>query len=126
MSTIFRYMDEGITATNREKAKAVIWSDMDDDDIDVFVEVIIGSAKKSRIVATAVRQVSKSYAMLRLGIITGPRFMATVKHYQNHGGFVLPFFGSVQRYNDDDGTIEPSRPAGNDGTPDPAQSTKTI
>lgn len=93
--TIFRYMDEGITATNAHKVRAQIWSDMDDDDLSVFVEVLIGGAKKSRIVATAVRQVAKAHNMLRIGIITGPRFMATVKHYQNNGGFSL--FGNPRQ-----------------------------
>lgn len=92
--TIFRYTDSGITATNRDKAQAVIWSDIDDEDIGVLIEVTIGGAKKSRIVATAVRQVSKAHNLLRLGIITGPRFMQTVKFYSDHGGFVLPFGGN--------------------------------
>jgi hypothetical protein len=89
--TIFRYMDEGITATNRNKARAKIWGDIYDDDISVLVEVMLGGAKKSRIVATAVRKVSNAHNLLRIGIITGPRFMQTVKFYQNNGGFVFPF-----------------------------------
>lgn len=93
--TIFRYMDEGISATNREKAKAKIWSDMDDDDVGVLVDVLIDGAKRSRIVATAVRQVTRSYNLLRVGIITGPRFMQTVQHYQKHGGFTFPFGGQA-------------------------------
>lgn len=99
--TIFQLMDKGITATNQERAIAVIWSDMDDEDIGVLVDVTIDGAKRSRIVATAVRQVSRAHNMLRVGLITGPRFLATVRHYSQHGGFVLPFGGG--RYIEQEG-----------------------
>jgi hypothetical protein len=93
LHTIFKYVDHGITATNAEKATAVIWSDIDDEDLTVLVEVIVDSGKKSRIVATAVKQVVKANNMLRIGVITAPRFIQTAKFYSDHGGFVFPFFG---------------------------------
>jgi hypothetical protein len=92
LHTIFRYIDVGITATNREKATAVIWSDIDDEDLTTLVEVIIDSGKRSRIVATAVKQAVRANNLLKVGVITAPRFMATIKHYSDHGGFVFPFF----------------------------------
>lgn len=92
---IFKYVDLAITHTNAEKAPAAIWSMMDDDDLAVFVEVTINGAKKSRILATGVRKVVASYNLLRLGIITAPRFMETVQHYRAHGGFILPWMGGI-------------------------------
>lgn len=99
--TVFRWMDYGITQTNKAKAVAVIWSDIDDSDILVLVEETIAAAKRSRIVATGVRQLSRAHRLLRLGIITGPRFMQTVKHYSNNGGFILPWMEAVPLENHD-------------------------
>lgn len=88
--TLFQYFDQTITYTNREQAKAVIWSDIDDEDIKILVSVVIDGGKRSRIVATAVRQVNRSYNLLRVGIITGPRFVETFQFYASHGGFTVP------------------------------------
>lgn len=91
--TIFRYVDMGITNTNRDRATAYIWQDIDDEDLGVLVQVLVEGAKKSRIVATAVKQVSKAHTLLKVGAITAPKFMATVDHYKSHGGFALNLFG---------------------------------
>lgn len=85
----FRYMDKGITATNRERAEAEIWTDIDDEDIKIIAGHLVEMAKASRIIATAVRRVSNSYRLLQIGLITGPKFWASFRFYGEHGGFSL-------------------------------------
>lgn len=89
LSFIFRYTDKGISVTNRERAKAEIWQDIDDEDLDIIATHLVDMAKASRVVATAVRKLSNSYRLLQIGLITTPRFIQTAQFYSQHGGFSL-------------------------------------
>ena len=93
LRTLFRYADEGITATTRDGARASIWRTIDDEDLQVLAEAMIEAGRKSRIIATTVRKMVGMHRMLQIGLITGPRFVMTLQHYKRHGGF--SFMGKV-------------------------------
>ena len=93
LRTLFRYADEGITATTRDGARANIWRTIDDEDLQVLAETMIEAGRKSRIIATTVRKMVGMHRMLQIGLITGPRFVMTLQHYKRHGGF--SFMGKV-------------------------------
>jgi hypothetical protein len=86
---IFRQMDKFISATNRDRAEAEIWQEIDAEDIDIIANHLVDMAKASRIVATAVRRISNSFRMLQIGLITAPKFIQTAQFYSQHGGFTL-------------------------------------
>jgi len=87
LRTLCRYLDEGITATTRDGTRANIWRTIDDEDLQVLAEAMIEAGRKSRIIATTVRKMVGMHRMLQIGLITGPRFVMTLQHYQRHGGF---------------------------------------
>jgi len=93
LRTMCRYLDEGITATTRDGSRANIWRTIDDEDLQVLAEAMIEAGRKSRIIATTVRKMVGMHRMLQIGLITGPRFVMTLQHYQRHGGF--SFMGRV-------------------------------
>lgn len=86
---LFRYLDKGLSLTNRESAEAEIWSEIDDEDMDIIAGHLVDMAQASRIIATAVRRMSNSYRLLQIGIITAPRFVQTAQFYGQHGGFTF-------------------------------------
>ena len=89
LETVFEYADTFITHTNRKTKEAKIWSSIDKEDLEILAEEMIDSAKRSKIVATATRKVVAAHRMLRVGLITLPRFIQTYKHYTKNGGFML-------------------------------------
>ena len=103
-----KYMDQGITQTNRERAEAKIWRTLDAEEIDVIATHLVEMAQGSKLVATAVRRVTNGWRLLQLGLITGPRFWQTVAFYREHGGFAL-FGGGIS------GRTEKPAPAQNRG-----------
>ena len=93
LRTLFRYADEGITATTRDGARASIWRTIDDEDLQILADAMVEAGRKSRIIATTVRKMVGMHRMLQIGLITGPRFVMTLQHYKRHGGF--SFMGKV-------------------------------
>lgn len=81
--------DDFISATNRQKAEAIIWQLIDDEDTEYLVDRLLGAGMVSRPVAAAVRGIARSYHLLNTGMILLPRFMASVQFYSQHGGFSL-------------------------------------
>lgn len=93
LRTLFRYADEGITATTRDGMRASIWRTIDDEDLQILADAMVEAGRKSRIIATTVRKMVGMHRMLQIGLITGPRFVMTLQHYKRHGGF--SFMGKV-------------------------------
>ena len=89
LDSLFLNVDKFISFSNKEKAQAVIWSNMDESDLKLLAEIVIDGAKKSRILATATEKFVQSHKMLRAGFITFPRFYQTWLFYQEHSGFNL-------------------------------------
>lgn len=86
---VFRYIDKGISISNRDQATAEIWSEIDEEDVGIIAGHLVDMAQASRFVATAVRRMSNSYRLLQIGLITTPRFIQTAQFYSAHGGFSL-------------------------------------
>lgn len=97
LQTVFRYMDFGITATNKAHAEAYIWQTIDPNDCETIAGLLVESGKRSPIMAVAVRKLSLSYKYMQVGIITLPRFLQTYKFYMENGGFLMPGFGQAQK-----------------------------
>lgn len=94
---VFKYTDQGINFTTKdEQARNVyIWGSIDDDELKIIAIALVEGGQRSKVVATAVRQVSRNYQKLQMGIILVPRFVMTVNHYIQNG-FGLPFGGKTQ------------------------------
>lgn len=89
LRTIFEGSDNLISKTNARKVEAYIWQEIDDEDTYFLVDALIRSGARVPVVGTAVRTVTHAHKLLRAGVILMPRFIATVKHYSDNGGFVL-------------------------------------
>ena len=94
LSTMGTYVDEVITITNKEMAKAKIWSTITRDEWEVVADMLLADGKKSGVIATAVRATATAYLRLQVGLITLPRVYQTWMFYADHGGFKL--FPSVE------------------------------
>lgn len=86
---LFRHIDKGLSISNRNRAEAHVWSNIDEEDIDIIAGHLVEMAKGSKVVATAVRRMSASYRMLQIGLITFPKFVQTYQFYMANGGFAL-------------------------------------
>jgi hypothetical protein len=93
---VFRHMDKGITVSNRNRAQAAIWSNIDGEDIDIIASHLVEMGKASKVVATAVRRMTNSYRLLQIGLITLPKFIQTYQFYAENGGFALGLKGGKQ------------------------------
>lgn len=89
LSVLFRAFDSGITISNREQAKAEIWSTIDDEDVTIIAQHFVDMAQASKVIATVVRRMSNSYRLFEINLITLPKLIQTFQFYQAHGGFML-------------------------------------
>ena len=89
IQTFWEYADEGITATNKQRAEARIWRKIDDVETELLADWLIDNAKRSAPVAQMIRGVSRIWDMYAVGLILGPRFVETFRFYSQHGGFSL-------------------------------------
>ena len=89
LQTLGGYVDEVITFTNAEQAKAKIWSTITFDEWKIIADMLIEDGKKSGIIATAIRGTVSAYQRLQAGLIIGPRLWETYQFYAEHGGFKL-------------------------------------
>lgn len=89
LQTIGGYVDEVITFTNGEQAEAKIWRKITLDEWQIIADMLIEDAKKSGIIATAIRGTVSAYQRLQAGLIIGPRLWETYQFYADHGGFKL-------------------------------------
>lgn len=88
---IFKAFDDFINLTVKEKPeeKIMIWSAIDDRDIDILVDARISRAEKSVVEARVVRALVTVYEQFASGLITLPRLWQTYQAYQTYG-FELP------------------------------------
>ncbi|MCF8567002.1 hypothetical protein LLE49_19975 [Alicyclobacillus tolerans] len=91
LQTFYRSLDQFTTATNRKKEVAVIWSTIDDEDLEFIAQYLLEGGMKNKVMATTVRGVARANKHLRMGIIHLPRFYLNIKHFMDNGGFVSPF-----------------------------------
>jgi hypothetical protein len=88
---MFKAFDDGINLTLRDKPPQplIIWSGIDDADIDTLVEARISHAQHSVIEARVVKAVISVYEQFASGLITLPRLYQTYLAYHLYG-FELP------------------------------------
>jgi hypothetical protein len=97
LPTVADWADWAISHTNRAQAPAVIWSDLEDDELDVLADAMISVARINPAAAQAVRGVVWAWKRVKVGIITVPRFLMTVDHYAENGGIYLPMPATLGR-----------------------------
>lgn len=88
---MFKAFDDGINLTLRDKPPQplLIWTSIDDSDIDTLVEARISHAQHSVIEARIVKAVISVYEQFATGLITLPRLYQTYLAYHLYG-FELP------------------------------------
>lgn len=89
LKAYWRYSDEAITHTNRERAEARIWREIDDEDTATLVALLLTTSMRSVAAAQIVRGISGLWRYVEVGVILGPRFYQTVRFYAEHGGLAL-------------------------------------
>jgi hypothetical protein len=82
---VFDTLDKGITATTTGHPALVIWSDMDDSDIETLVDFQLSRARKSAAAAEGIRRILDLYVHLKVGSILLPRFVKTWNAYVDFG-----------------------------------------
>lgn len=83
--------DKVITHTNRAHTPAYIWQELEPREIVKIADILLRTGKRSAATASFVRAMVQNFDKLQLGLITGSRFMATLKHYADNGGVYLGF-----------------------------------
>lgn len=91
LATACELADTFITHTNREHVPAYVWQELEERERAQIADVLLAAGKRNAQTAGMVRAFTQNHAKLKLGMITGSRFLATLRHYQDHGGFYLGF-----------------------------------
>lgn len=81
--------DNLITRTNAERAEAVIWYDLEENEYLILADAMVGSGLQSGTAAQALRGIVWAWRRYQVGVITLPRMWKTIDHYADHGGFTL-------------------------------------
>ena len=88
-------MDKLISNTNRARTRLsaeagnLIWSSLEDDEIETLVDALLIIGTKQRHVALAIREVARAWKLVEVGLILMPRFLATMQFYAQNGGLAL-------------------------------------
>lgn len=90
LQLIFEWQDDAISFTNKERAKAEIWTQLDFEDVGKIASAILSLSKRSAQMAVAVRGMVKSYEYMEAGVITSQKLFETFQFYRKHGGFSIP------------------------------------
>lgn len=90
-------MDSFITWSNRDQAEAIIWRTIDEQEIKVIADHLVQMGLGSKLAATALRGMARTYRTWEIGVITLPRAAMSIRHYAEHGGFVIPGFTQRKR-----------------------------
>lgn len=77
--------DGTITRTNRKRAESFIWRDIDQEDTETIADALLSLGTRHAGVAVWLRGGAAVNENYRVAMIIGPRVMATVKHYLEHG-----------------------------------------
>lgn len=83
--------DDFISNTNRKHTAAYIWQELEDREIAQIADALLSLGKRNPSTAKMVRVVVVNYAKWEIGLITGSKFMATLRHYAENEGFYLGF-----------------------------------
>lgn len=77
-----KHADEFIIATTKgHDMTIIIWSNMDDEDIEVLADVMIARAKRSAKAAKIVRDLVSLQEKLKVAVIVAPRLWKTIQTY---------------------------------------------
>lgn len=91
LKVLFKGLDKGISLTNRDRAEAWIWQSIDDREVQVIADHLVSMGLESRLAATALRGMARTYRTWEIGVITLPRAVLSIQFYAEHGGFAMPF-----------------------------------
>lgn len=83
------YLDGILSKTNKAHAESMIWSSMTADEIETLVDTLLLFGKRSAQVALVAREISRSWHMVKVGMILAPRFYATMRFYADNGGLAI-------------------------------------
>lgn len=83
-------IDDIMTHTNRNGAQADCWGTISADELAILADVLLAVAQRSGRAAFAVRGIVSAARYLEVGLILGPRFVATVQFYAQNGGIGIP------------------------------------
>lgn len=86
----FRYADEVISRTNRARQECVVWQSADLRDLGLLADAMLRMAMRSGKAAQAVRGMIVLRGYVAVGVVLGPRFLATVQFYADNGGIGIP------------------------------------
>lgn len=82
-------LDDFLTNTNRAQNKADIWSNMDEQDIDLLADTFLKLGHRSSVAAGVVRAGAQGYMNARALLLILPRLYATAFWYPRNGGLWL-------------------------------------
>lgn len=98
----FDELDRDISATTYDGTPAHIWSRTTDEELDKIVDAIhkLGSMNNplGKAVAQAYRGVAETSVLLEAGMITGRNAFLTIRHYADHGLYVMNLGSVAQRW----------------------------
>lgn len=75
----FKYLDEAIWWYSHDKSEPQIWSDLDDEEIEVIARVMLRRAERSPAAATLVRNIVDASDYVNVAVITVPRTIKTMQ-----------------------------------------------
>lgn len=85
----WKYADETISSTTRDRTESHIWRTIDADDTQAIVSFLLRQGQQSAAAAQIVRGMATAWENYRVALILGPRVGQTVTHYAHHG-FGIP------------------------------------
>jgi hypothetical protein len=75
----FYYLDQYIWYRTQDPTQAPIWSDMDNEDLQVLTSILLKRGQKSPATAATVRAIVNGSTYVDVGMLMVPRFMKTVQ-----------------------------------------------
>ena len=90
LGEFFESLDKVMSSTNKNGAQADCWGTMSDKEVYTITDACLALAQRSGQAAQAVRGIVSIAKYFEIGMILGPRFVATVQFYALNGGFGFP------------------------------------
>lgn len=75
----FTYVDQYIWYRTQDETQAPVWSDMDNEDLQILCSVLLKRGQKSPAAAATVRAIVNTSTYLDVAMLMGPRFIKTVQ-----------------------------------------------
>lgn len=79
--------DRFISDTNRARTHVIIWSNMDEQEVETLADYMLSRGVQNKAAAAVVRGVVQVWSDIEVMVILGPRFWDTFMAYRNGGGF---------------------------------------